>query len=179
MAALYTEQINFLGGRLLHDTNVRWLGTYARDQIPQLKHERQPYALVINTDEASKPGEHWLALYAPRDSTKIEMFDSFGLPPNFYGLDHSLSCKIHFSSRSIQELSTKVCGHYSLLFIYLRSRGHSFDKTINMLENNFTDASAARKMLDLSLSQFSHVHCIGQSCKIKSWQGKFWTILLR
>ena len=166
MAAHYTGQINFLGGRLLHDTSVRWLGTYARDQIPQLKHERRPYALVINKDEGSKPGEHWLALYAPCDSTKIEMFDSFGLPPNCYGLDNSLSCKILFSSRSIQELSTKVCGHYALLFIYHRSRGHSFDKTINMLEKNYTDASGARKMLDLSLSKLSHVHCIVQSCKI-------------
>ena len=147
MAAFYTKQINFLGGRLLHDTSVRWLGTYARDQIPQLKHEKRPYALVINTDKASKPGEHWLALNAPRDSTKIEMFDSIGLPSNFYNFNHSLLCKIHFSSRSIQELSTKVCGHYARLFIYHGSRGHSLDTTINMPANNFTDASAARKML--------------------------------
>lgn len=168
MAALYTGQINFLGNRLLHDTTVRWLGTYARDQIPDLQHERRSYALVINTDEVSEPGEHWLALYAPRDSTKIEMFDSFGLSPNFYGLDHSLSCNIHYSSRTIQNLSTKVCGHYALLFIYYRSRSHSFDKTIDILDKNYSDSSAAQKLLDLSLSKSSHVHCTGQSCKIKS-----------
>ena len=165
MAALYTNQINFLGSQLLHDTKVRWLGTYARDQIPFLKNEKRPFALVVNTDVAAGPGEHWLALYAPRDSLKIEMFDSFGLPPNIYSFDPSL---IHFSSRSIQSFGSKVCGHYALLFIYFRSRNYSFDNTINNLNKNFTDASAARKIYDLSRSKLSHVHCTGQCCKNKS-----------
>ena len=43
---------------------------------------------MVNTDVAAKPGEHWLALYAPRDFLKIEMFDSFGLPPNIYFCIH-------------------------------------------------------------------------------------------
>ena len=165
MTALYTGQINCLGARLLHGTDVRWLSTYARDQIPPLEHERRPFALVINTDVAAGPGEHWLAFYAPRTSSKIEMFDSFGLPPDFYSLDKSL---IHFFTRGIQAFNTKVCGHYALLFIYLRSRGYSFNNSIIILKKNFTDALAARKMLDLSLSKLSHIHCTGQSCKFKS-----------
>ena len=80
MAALYTNQINFLGSQLLHDTKVRWLGTYARDQIPSLKNEKRPFVLLVKTDVAAGPGEHWLALYAPRDSLKIEMFDSLAYP---------------------------------------------------------------------------------------------------
>ena len=167
MTALYTGQINYLGARLLHGTDVRWLGAFARDRIPELKHERRPFALVINTDVAADDGEHWLALFGPRDSSKIEMFDSFGLDPKLYSLDQSLSCSISFSTRTIQNISTKVCGHYALLFIYLRSRGRSFDYTINSLDKNYTDASAARKLLDLSLSKLSHVHCTGQTCKIK------------
>lgn len=168
MAALYTGQINYLGARLLHGTEVRWLGAFARDQIPALEHVRRPFALVINTDNAAEPGEHWLALFAARGSSKFEMFDSFGLDPKLYSLDQSLSCPITFSHRSIQEISSKVCGHYALLFIYLRSRGSSFEYTINSLDKNFTDASAARKMLDLSLNRLSHLHCTGQTCKIKS-----------
>jgi hypothetical protein len=168
MAALHTGQINFLGARLLHGTEVRWLGTFARDEIPALEHERRPFALVINTDAAADPGEHWLALYGGRGSRKIELFDSFGLDPKLYSLDQSLSLSISFSNRSIQDISTKVCGHYALLFIYLRSRGRSFESTITSLDKNFTDASAARKMLDLSLAKLSHVHCTGQTCQIKS-----------
>ena len=131
MTALITGQINFLGARLLHGTDVQWLGTYARYQIPLLEHDRRLFALVIKSDEAAGPGKHWLALYAPHGLPKIEMFDSFGLPFNFYSLDQSF---IHFSSCSIQSLNTKVCGHYELLFIYLRSRGHSFNNGNIILE---------------------------------------------
>ena len=118
----------------------------------------------MNTDVAAGLSEHWLALYAPRDSVKIEMFDSFGLPPNIYSFDPS---QIHFSSCSIQSFGSKVCGHYACLFIYFRSRNYSFDNTINNLDKNFTDASAARKIYDLSRSKLSHVHCTGQCCKNK------------
>ena len=30
---------------------------------------------MVNTDLAAKQGDHWLALYAPRDFFKIEYFD--------------------------------------------------------------------------------------------------------
>ena len=150
MAALYTNQINFLGYQVLNDMKVRWLGTYALDQISSLNNEKRPFAVVVNTDVAAGFGEHWLALYAPRDSFKIEMFDSFGLPSNIYSFDLSL---IYFSSSSIQSFGSKVCGHYALLFIYFRSRNYSFDNTINNLDINFTDASAARKIYDLFRSK--------------------------
>ena len=151
--------MNFLGSQLLHDTKVRWLGTYARDQIPSVKNEKRPFALVVNTDVAAVPGEHWLALDPPRDSLKIEMFDSFGLLPNIYSFEASL---IHFSSRSIQSFGSKVWGHYALVFIYCRSQNYLFNNTINNLDYNFTDAFAARKIYDLSCSKLSHVHCKGQ-----------------
>ena len=162
MAALYTNQINFLGSQLLHDTKVRWLTNYAQHLIPSLKNEKRAFALVVNTDVAAEPGEQWLALYAPRDSLKIEMVDSFGLPPNIFSIDPSL---IHFFSRSIQSFGSKVCGHYALLFIYFRSRNYSFDNTINNLDKNFTDAFAACKIYDLSRFKLSHLHCTGQCCK--------------
>ena len=139
-------QINFLGARVLHGTDVRWLGTYAGDQIPPLEHERRPIAPVINSDVPAGPFEHCLVLDEPRGSSKIEMFDSLGLPPDLYSLDQSL---IQFSTCSIQALNTKVCGHYALLFIYLSSRGYSFNNSIINLEKNFTDALAACQILDL------------------------------
>ena len=108
----------------------------------------------------------WLSL-DPSARSKIELFDSFGLDPKLYSLDQSLS-SFTYSIRHIQKIGTNVCGHYALLFIYLRSRGRSFEYTINSLDKNFTDASAARKMIDLALSKLSHVHCTGQTCKIKS-----------
>ena len=113
-----------LGGRRL-----RWLGVFARDELPDLPMEKRPFALVINTDPHDKPGQHWLAIYAPIEGP-YELFDSFGLAPSFYALDfvgptHSLY--------SLQSYSSSLCGHYCIYFIYLRSREHSFQNIIEYL----------------------------------------------
>ena len=71
MTAFYTRQINFFGARLLHKTNVRWLGTYIRDQIPLLENDKRPFAIVINMNEAAGSGEHGLALYFLKGLAKI------------------------------------------------------------------------------------------------------------
>lgn len=163
MSKLYTSQINYAGARILHGTNVRWLGTFARDEIPDLQHEQRPCALVFNTDMSSGPGEHWLALFAEKDK-KVEMFDSYGLPPTLYSFSDN---DFRSSSRTIQALGTSVCGHYCLLFLYLRAHANSFDYTTYLLEKRFTDSSAARSLIDLVRSPISHIHCTGQSCSMK------------
>lgn len=101
----------------------------------------------MNTNEAAGQGKHWLAFYVPSGLAKIEKFDSVRLFRDFSLLDQSF---IHFSSRNIQACNTNVCKHYELLFIYLISRCQSVNNRFINLENNFTDASAVRKLLDLS-----------------------------
>jgi len=55
-----------------------FIGVFPRDKLP-LKLKR-PCGLVINTDSAQEPGEHWVAIYLLRNG-KGEYFDPFGLPP--------------------------------------------------------------------------------------------------
>lgn len=160
MSALNTGQLNCLGGRLLRGTRVRWLGTFARDQLPNLDNEKRPFALILNTDPAEQEGTHWLALFA--HDRGLELFDSYGLSPSLYGFPDSY----RHSSRSIQALGSSVCGHYCLLFLFYRSRGRSFDSTITLLRNKFSDSSAARFVANLA--SFSNLHqCTGQTCQIK------------
>ena len=163
MSKLYTSQINYAGARLLHGTTVRWLGTFARDKIPDIQHEKRPWALVFNTDKSSEPGEHWLALFAEKDK-KVEMFDSYGLSPTFYSFTDN---DFRSSSRTIQALGSSVCGHYCLLFLYLRAQAHSFEYSTYLLEKGFTDSSAARSLIDLVSAPISHIYCTGQTCSLK------------
>ena len=81
---LYSGKINCLVSRLL--VGVRWLGVFARDELPDVSREIRPWCLILNTDPKDKPGTHWLALFASRNGP-LEVFDSFGLPPNTYNLD--------------------------------------------------------------------------------------------
>ncbi len=57
-----------------------FIGTYPRDLLPKEKIKIRPCALIVNTDESSKPGEHWLAIYLNANGI-AEYFDSFGFMP--------------------------------------------------------------------------------------------------
>jgi len=127
---LRTDQIERIA-RVILCPRVRWLGVYARDAVPDLTIERRPFALIFNSDPASKPGQHWLAIYGADKTKEIEFFDSYALPPSTYNL--TFDFPIHSSSRSIQSLGTSVCGHYCLLVLYYRTCSRSFDSTIKLL----------------------------------------------
>ena len=127
MNGLHADEIDCLLSRALDKAPfymgnaVRWLGVFARDELPNVKKERRPFALILNTDPRSKPGQHWLALYGPKDGP-IELFDSFGLHPRSYGLAH---LSLTFSCIQLQSSFSAVCGHYCIYFLYIRSNSVS------------------------------------------------------
>ena len=124
---LHAGEIECLVSRLVD--NVRWLGVFARDELPDLTREIPPWCLILNTDHRDKPGPHWLARYAP-SARSIELFDSFGYSLSMYSLD--FLDPLH-SSYSLQSPSTSVCGHYCIVYIYLRSHNYSLDQIVDML----------------------------------------------
>ena len=145
---------------------VRWLGVFARDELPDVSREIRPWCLILNTDPKDKPGTHWLALYASRNGP-FEFFDSFGLPPNTYNLD---SLKPLHLLYLFQSPSTSVCGHYCIVYVYLRSRNKSLSKILHLLLNISNR--------DLWIKQYIHklqnlfrilkpCHRTGQCCQLK------------
>ena len=51
-------------------------GVFSADTLP-----RQPRLLVCNTDESTKPGQHWIAINVDTNG-RGEYFDSFGREPD-------------------------------------------------------------------------------------------------
>ena len=135
MSGLHSGEIECLARRMLWDVTpndstimfclspIRWPGVFARDELPDLTHMQRPFALVFNTDPHDKPGTHWLAIYGPSDEF-LEFFDSFGMPPSYYGFFTSLV----YSCISLESFSSELCGNYTIYFIYHRSRNVSFKK---------------------------------------------------
>ena len=97
--------------------SVRWIGVFARDQIPDDLNCQRPFALIFNSDPANKPGQHWLAMYGPATGP-IELFDSNALPPFVYALN---SFALTYSRIPLQSPTSAVCGQYCLCFLYIRS----------------------------------------------------------
>ena len=126
-SGLHAGEIECLVSRLVD--NVGWLGVFARDELPDLTREIRPWCLILNTDPKDQPGTHWLALYAP-SARIIELFDSFGFSPSMYSLD--FLDPLH-SSYSLQSPSNSVCGHYCIVYIYLRFHNYSLYVIVDLL----------------------------------------------
>ena len=68
---LYDDEIDCLADTMLKGTTTRWLGAFARDELPseeellrtQMQSGNLPFALVFNNQPASEPCQHWLAIY--------------------------------------------------------------------------------------------------------------------
>ena len=132
---LHAGEIDCLVSRLLN--GVRWLGVFARDELPELSREIRPWCLILNTDPKDQPGTHWLALYAPITGG-IKLIDSFGLSPRIYSLDCLDPLHLSFS---LQSPSSSVCGHYCIVYIYLRSRNNSLDRKSTRLNSSHSAKS--------------------------------------
>ena len=124
---LSASEIDCLVSRFVN--GVRWLGVFALDELPDVTREIRHWFLILNTDPKHQPGTHWLAIYATL-AGGIELFDSFGFSPSMYCLDYLDPLHLSFS---LQSLSTFVCGHYCIVYIYLRSHNHSLSYIVYLL----------------------------------------------
>lgn len=118
-------------GQLLYTltkgTNCKVAGVFPRDQIPQ-SFESYPTCLIANTDTSDLPGQHWVC-YFFKNPSDYEFFDSYGLHPINYGF--SLSSPSFYNTRSLQSLTSAVCGQFCLFFIHAKSCGHSLPDIVH------------------------------------------------
>ena len=97
-------------------------GAYAYDLLPAKP--TSDFSAVINTDDSTKPGDHWLVL--SRKEGKLLFIDSYGrhykdesFDPNFkkwiinYIGDERVVC----NKRWLQRLTSNACGAYCVYFI--------------------------------------------------------------
>ena len=111
----------------------RFNGVYSRDNLPKIKDG----AYIINLDEYSDIGTHWVALYINNDVT---YFDSFGV-------EHILKEIKAFINRSlsittnifrIQAHDSIMCRYFCIRFIDFMFAGKTLTGFTNLFSpNNF------------------------------------------
>ena len=110
-----------------------YVGTFACDQMPLLRIRKRPFALIMNTDPISEPGQHWVALFVTKNKT-AEYFDSYGLSPLnpevYQFLNHNNVNSLAYNTNQIQGINTTTCGAYCVLFLKLRCQNISFQEII-------------------------------------------------
>lgn len=109
-------------------TSSIFIGVFARDELPSISN--YPCCFILNTAKRSDPGQHWIAFYF--DSNKnCNFFDSYGNHPSFFKLMDFIkkySTNLIYNKKVVQSWTSMNCGYYCILFLILKSSGHSMKK---------------------------------------------------
>ena len=105
-------------------------GVYSRDNLPN---KIRDGAYVINLDEHSDIGTHWVALYVKNND--VTYFDSFGvehIPKEIIKFIGNKNIKTNIFR--IQAYDSIMCGYFCIGFINFMFKG----KTLNDYKNLFS-----------------------------------------
>lgn len=100
--------------------NQHFIGVFPSDYLSYIRnHPTYPMSAIINLDNSTRPGTHWVAVYF-KSRTEKEYMDSFGFPPPpvFYSI---LSPFCLYNQTLLQNPISTLCGGYCLYYLFHRS----------------------------------------------------------
>jgi hypothetical protein len=127
-----TQYLRKINRRYRHKYNV---GVYAANKLPVLP--RKPFAYIVNDQEAHLSGAHWSAIFA--NSNTVEYFCSFGLAPSVSYHKHFIkrhAKKFCHNKMTLQNITSKECGKWCLLFLESRMRGTTMKSFLRKFGKN-------------------------------------------
>ena len=96
-----------------YENEPRFNGVFSRDNLPK---KIKDWAYVINLDEHTDTGTHWIALFCNRN--EIVYFDSFGVEHIFEEIkEFNGNRNIKANIFRIQENNSIMCGYFCIEFI--------------------------------------------------------------
>ena len=128
-----------------YENESRFNGVYSRDNLPN---KIKDGAYVINLDEYSDIGTHWVALWV--NNNNVTYFDSFGvehIPKEIKTFIKNRNIKTNIFR--IQAYDSIMCGYFCIGFIDFMLAGKTLTEYTNLFSpNNF------KKNDDIILSYF-------------------------
>ena len=115
-----------------YENQCRFNGVYSRDNLPN---KIKDGAYVINLDEYSDIGTHWIALYVKNND--ITYFDSFGvehIPKETKAFVKNRNIKTNIFR--IQGYDSIMCGYFCIGFINFMFKGKSLTEYTNLFSPN-------------------------------------------
>lgn len=115
-------------------TRGTFIGTFPCDMLPESINQKV-FGLVVNTEDHTQPGGHWLAIYTSSPVGAIEYFDSYGMKPSndkiVDFLENTCNKFIQYSIKRVQGLFSTSCGQHCVYFLTHRSTENSFQDILN------------------------------------------------
>ena len=116
-----------------YQNEPRFNGVYSRDNLTKIKDG----TCVINLDEYSDIGTHWVALYV--NNNNVTYFDSFGvehIPKEIKAFINNKNIKTNIFR--IQAYDSIMCGYFCIGFIDFMLAGKTLTEFTNLFSpNNF------------------------------------------
>ena len=116
-----------------YENEPRFNGVYSRDNLPKIKDG----AYVINLDEYSDIGTHWVALHV--NNNDVTYFDSFGvehIPKEIKAFINNKNIKTNIFR--IQAYDSVMGGYFCIGFIDFMFKGKDLTEYTNIFSpNNF------------------------------------------
>ena len=114
-----------------YQNEPRFNGVYSRDNLPKIKDG----AYVINLDEYSDIGTHWVALHV--NNNDVTYFDSFGvkhIPKEIKTFINNKNIKTNIFR--IQAYESVMCGYFCNGFIDFMFKGQTLTEYTNLFSPN-------------------------------------------
>ena len=114
------------------ENESRFCGVYSRDNLPN---KTKDGAYVINQDEHSDIGTHWITLYVKNND--ITYFDSLGvehIPKEIKAFIKNRKFKTNIFR--IQAYDSIMCGYFCIEFIDFMFKGKSLTEYTNLFSPN-------------------------------------------
>ena len=111
---------------------------FAADQLLGSLEKIPDRAYIVNTNEIDKPGTHRLAIFTK--NYKCEVFDSYGLPLNWYKASDIVEWvfknfeTINSNAVTLQDMESQSCGQYALMYLIMKARGKSMHDFISLFK---------------------------------------------
>ena len=110
----------------------RFNGVYSRDNLP---HKIKDGAYVINLDEYSDIGTHWIVLYV--NNKTVAYFDSFGVAHIRKEIQKFINDKNIIASISrIQAYDSVMSGYFCIGFVDFMLKGNNLTDFTNLFSPN-------------------------------------------
>ena len=134
-----------------------YLGSYALDELNDIKVSFYPSFIVLNLDHRKNQGTHWIAIAVY--SSHLFICDSLGgiipdarLPKNIVSFLAPLTTnKRVVITRQLQPLHSGTCGLFCITFIHQLSKFNCICEFLRLFTSDYTNNDKVIKFLNKSL----------------------------
>lgn len=115
-----------------------FLGVFPKDRIPMDLPTGREFAIICNTDNHNRPGQHWIALYVNPIKKRGEYFDSFGEKPLeiFEKLLSKYCSNWKYNKQLLQSVVSEACGQFAIFYVLFKYLGYDLESIVQCFSSD-------------------------------------------